>query len=128
MKNSDLNRNSVFFPKGGPFGVEMVFFSFIWKFQFSFQKWHYWDQTNTEITKVVNLGDSSHKTEEMQDYFWLLGHKLPPHPPVGVGLKNLLEFISKIGFTVLTEADSLELTFTNEISVRVNHWIKMALH
>ena len=65
---------------------------------------------------IMNFGDSSHKTEEMQDYFWLFGHKLPlPHPPVGIGLKKLLEFISKIGFTVLTKADSLELTFTNEI-------------
>ena len=69
-----------YFPKGGPFGVKMVnfYFSIFQNFIFLFQKQVYWDQTDTEINKVMNFGDSSHKTVEMPDCFRLCGPKRAP--------------------------------------------------
>ena len=55
------------------------FFQFFKISQFFFSKKLYWDQTDSEINKVMNFGDSSHKTVEMPDCFWLLGPK-PAHP------------------------------------------------
>ena len=94
MQNSDSSRNSMifwkgnkkfqflhFFSKGGTLwcqNSENIFFNFSRFHNFFFQKQLYWDQTGTKINKVMNFGNSSHKTVEMPDCFRLCGPKRAP--------------------------------------------------
>ena len=47
------------------------------------------DKIDSEINKVKDFGDSSHKSVETPDCFTLLGPKRPP-PLIGIGLKNTI--------------------------------------
>ena len=49
----------------------------------------YWDQIDTDINKVMNFGDFSHKTVEMPTVFCHWGQKWPT--PVGIGFMSYQE-------------------------------------
>ena len=94
MQNSDSSRNSMifwkrnkkfylfdFFSKGGTLWCrngQNGFFQFFKISKFLFPKQLYQDQTDTETNKVMNFGDSCHKTVEMPDCFRLFGPKRAP--------------------------------------------------
>ena len=74
MQNSDSCRKSMIFLKKDKNLNFFDFFLFLF-----FQKQLYWGQTDTELNKVMNFGDSSHKTVEIPDCFLSLGQKMD-HP------------------------------------------------
>ena len=56
----------------------IFFFNFLKFYNSFFKKQIYWDQRDTKMNKVMNFGDSSHKTVEMRDCFWSSGAKMAP--------------------------------------------------